>query len=82
MIIINIRYLVMEDFVMRCNSCGKIICFENGIMKEDVFEAVKAWGYFSKKDMETHRFNMCEQCYDEMTSQFVIPVLIKETREV
>lgn len=67
---------------MRCNSCGKTIFFENDIMKEDVFEAVKVWGYFSKKDMETHRFNLCEQCYDDIISKFEIPVVVQETREV
>lgn len=67
---------------MKCNSCGKTIIFENDIMKEDVFEAAKVWGYFSKKDMETHRFNLCEQCYDDIISKFKIPVVIQETREV
>ena len=38
----------------------------NGILKEDAFEATKEWGYFSKKDMEVHSFNLCEECYEEL----------------
>ena len=34
----------------------------------------KRWGYFSNKDNEVHRFDLCEECYDRMVSQFVIPV--------
>jgi len=66
---------------MKCNSCGKTIVFENGIMKEDVLEVVKEWGYFSGKDYEIHRFNLCEQCYDRLVSSFVIPVNIEEKKE-
>ena len=66
---------------MKCNACGRTIVFENGIMKEDVFEAVKEWGYFSGKDLEIHRFNLCEQCYDGIVSKFVIPVNVKNVEE-
>ena len=59
---------------MRCNACGKQIYFDKGIMKEDVFEAAKEWGYFSEKDTEIHRFNLCEICYDNIVSGFIIPV--------
>lgn len=43
-----------------CNSCGKNFKVENGILKEDAFEATKEWGYFSERDMEVHHFNLCE----------------------
>lgn len=67
---------------MRCNACGRKIVFDNDIMKEDVFEAAKQWGYFSKKDLQIHRFNLCENCYDSIVSGFVIPVTIEEAKEV
>lgn len=67
---------------MRCNSCGKLIRIENNIIREDVFEAVKEWGYFSKKDLEIHKFNLCEECYDKITSSFIIPVEINSKNEV
>jgi ribosomal-protein-alanine N-acetyltransferase len=57
-----------------CNSCGKSIAMMNGILMEDAFEATKEWGYFSHRDMETHHFNLCEECYDKMVAEFKIPV--------
>lgn len=65
-----------------CNSCGKVLKFENGILKEDAFEASKEWGYFSKRDMEVHHFNLCEECYEKLVSQFKIPVEVKKKLEV
>ena len=57
-----------------CNKCGREIMIENGIVKADVFSAEKRWGYFSDKDNETHRFDLCEECYDEFVKSFLIPV--------
>ncbi|HHU73585.1 MAG TPA: hypothetical protein GXZ28_03030 [Clostridiales bacterium] len=65
-----------------CNSCGKSLRVENGILMEDAFEATKEWGYFSGRDMEVHRFNLCEECYDKMVSQFLIPVEVRRKTEV
>lgn len=66
---------------IHCNSCGKMIVFENGIMKEDAFEAKKEWGYFSKRDLEVHHFNLCEDCYEQITAQFKIPVRVDRKLE-
>lgn len=57
-----------------CNVCGKKILVEQGVMKEGVFEAAKEWGYFSKYDLEVHKFNICEECYDRLISSFKIPI--------
>lgn len=65
-----------------CNGCGKILKVENGILKEDAFEATKEWGYFSERDLEIHHFNLCEECYENMISEFKIPVEIKKKLEV
>lgn len=65
-----------------CNSCGKVLKVENGILLEDAFEATKEWGYFSDKDMEVHHFNLCEECYNQIISQFLIPVEINKKLEV
>ena len=56
-----------------CNCCGRVIS-EIGNMKEDYLQVKNAWGYFSSKDLTGHAFNMCEACYDEMISNFKIPV--------
>lgn len=65
-----------------CNVCGKTLKMEQGILKEGVFEATKEWGYFSHKDLEVHYFQMCEDCYNQMISNFVIPVTIYEKKEI
>lgn len=67
--------------VIQCNVCGKEIQIENDILKEDIFEVTKEWGYFSKKDLEVHKFNICEECYDKIISQFKIPISIKNKKE-
>ena len=69
------------DSPICCNSCGKVLKVENGILKEDAFEATKEWGYFSSRDMEVHQFNLCEECYNIITSKFVIPVEIRKKLE-
>ena len=68
----------MCDTRIFCNACGKELYMENNILKEDAFEAKKQWGYFSKKDGETHSFDLCEECYDKWISGFQIPVGIQE----
>ncbi len=65
-----------------CNSCGKVLKVENGILREDAFEATKEWGYFSKRDTEVHHFNLCEECYEKMIAGFKIPVEVKKKLEV
>lgn len=54
-----------------CNRCGK------ELVQEDVLSVEKRWGYFSEKDNEIHRFDLCEQCYDEIVSTFQIPIEIE-----
>lgn len=69
------------DIPLYCNCCGKVLKVENGILKEDAFEASKEWGYFSKRDMEVHHFNLCEECYEKMVSNFKIPVDVRKKLE-
>lgn len=65
-----------------CNLCGKSLKVENGILKEDAFEATKEWGYFSNKDTEVHHFNLCEECYEKFIAEFQIPVEVRRKLEV
>lgn len=60
---------VIEKYI--CNRCGK------ELVQEDVLMVEKRWGYFSNKDNEVHRFELCEQCYDEIVSTFQIPIEIE-----
>lgn len=71
-----------EDMQIYCNSCGKKLKVENGILKEDAFEATKEWGYFSEWDTQVHKFNLCEECYKKITGKFKIPVEVKNKIEV
>ena len=55
-----------------CNKCGKEIPVVGGVPREDVLEVEKRWGYFSGKDNQTDRFDLCEECYDEFVRSFKI----------
>lgn len=65
-----------------CNGCGKNMCVENGLLKEAIFEAKQSFGYFSQKDGETHKFDLCESCYDKMIGAFAVPVVKLEEKEI
>lgn len=56
-----------------CNCCGKEIKVEDGMIMEGVFSAHVVWGYFFEKDGESHKFDLCEACYDKWISSFRIP---------
>lgn len=62
-----------------CNQCGRALKVEGGILKEGCFSADYLFGYFSKKDGVRNRFDLCEECYEKIVSQFKIPV--EETEE-
>lgn len=64
-----------------CNVCGTTIPIEKGVLKKDMFEAVKEWGYFSKYDLEVHKFNICEECYDAFISTFKVPIKVVKKKE-
>ncbi len=57
-----------------CNKCGRSLRLENGCLKEGCFSAEAAFGYFTRKDGTVHRFDLCEDCYDSIVSQFAVPV--------
>lgn len=65
-----------------CNKCGRLLKVEGGYLKEGCFSADVAFGYFSRKDGTVHSFDLCEDCYDEMVSQFKVPVEEKEETEL
>ncbi len=65
-----------------CNVCGRKIKMDNGILKEDIFEGRKQWGFFSNKDSVLHSFYICEPCYDKIASSFLIPPKITEMTEL
>lgn len=70
---------VLEVF---CNCCGKPLNVEKGMLKEGAFSTSYEWGYFSDKDGDVHSFDLCEECYDKIVSNFIIPVEKKERIEL
>ena len=71
-----------ENFAVVCNKCRKAMEVEGGIVKEGIFEAEYRFGFFSNKDGEVHSFDLCEDCYDQITADFLIPPDVKEVTEV
>lgn len=67
---------------MKCNMCGKEILFENGLPKEDYLYMKKDWGYFSRKDGETHEIVLCEKCYDAFNAELPTPASVSNTKEL
>lgn len=39
-------------------------------------------GILFQKDMKLHSFVLCEECYDRITAQFVIPPDVSEVTEL
>ena len=68
--------------MLKCNGCGRKLRVENNILREDVFEGKKQWGYFSKRDGEIHSFLLCEACYEDMVKKFAIPPVVTEATEL
>ena len=71
-----------EVYTVVCNKCKKTMQAEKDIIKEGIFEAEYRFGYFSRKDGEVHSFDLCEDCYDEITASFLISPEVKEVTEV
>ena len=65
-----------------CNCCKKSLKIQNDIITEGVFSVEYAFGYFSRKDEEIHKFDLCEECYDEWIREFRIPVDIANNTEL
>lgn len=62
-----------------CNCCGRPLTIKNGILMEGICSIDNTWGYFSNKDLEHHSFDLCEDCYDKITSHFTFKPSVEET---
>ena len=65
-----------------CNKCGRILKVENGVLKEGCFHGEMTFGYFSRRDGVQQSFDLCEDCYEEMTAQFLLPPQEEDTAEL
>lgn len=64
-----------------CNCCGKKLVVEGGILREGAISVNHTWDFFSEKDGEIHRFDLCEECYDNLVNQFLIEPEVEEQVE-
>ncbi len=64
-----------------CNMCQRHLKVEKGILKEGCCEVEQSFGYFSTKDGQIEKFDLCEECYDALKKVLKIPVEIEEKNE-
>ena len=64
-----------------CNACGRELKVEKEIIREGYFTADVRFGYFSRKDGMRHAFDLCEDCYDRLVNECVIPPEIDDVTE-
>lgn len=65
-----------------CNVCGRELEHQGEILLEDYIQVTKQWGYFSEHDLELHKFNICEHCYNILEENFKLPVTVGKVKEV
>lgn len=65
-----------------CNRCRKELKSNGKYLTEGCFHVDYTFGYFSKKDGVRHRFDLCEECYDQIVGAFAIPVEEDEETEL
>lgn len=65
-----------------CNKCGREAECAGGILKEEFFSAHITWGYFSERDGETDRWDLCQVCYAGLTKSFEIEADVSEETEL
>lgn len=63
-----------------CNKCGKELKVENGRLRDECVSVNHFFGYFSRKDGVRQHFDLCEDCFDELTAAFEVPA--DETEEI
>ncbi|MDE6168941.1 MAG: hypothetical protein K2G28_10845 [Acetatifactor sp.] len=65
-----------------CNKCGRQLKMENGYLREGCFSADAVFGYFSRRDGSSCRFDLCEDCFDELLAQFAVPAEEEDSTEL
>ena len=62
---------VVDDII--CNGCGKS-CETALEWLYEAAELIADWGYGSSKDGERSKAHLCEECFDGIVAEFVIPL--------
>lgn len=55
-----------------CNCCGKEIPLVGNGIWEEYFHGEKTWGYLSNQDGQQDSFDLCQDCYEKIVSDFKI----------
>lgn len=65
-----------------CNRCGKKLAVKEGLLREE--RRILMWHgtIFRRKDGEVHHFDLCEECYDGVTREFLIEADKEERTEL
>ncbi len=71
-----------KNMQVYCNCCGRQMKVQDGILMEGVAPVQIDWGYFSDRDGETHRFDLCECCYKKIIQNFSVPVEVVIRKEL
>jgi len=56
----------------RCNLCGQQVNKDDFGYIDDHLSVDKVWGYGTPLDGETHKFDLCYDCYTDLINRFVI----------
>ncbi|MDR1663485.1 MAG: hypothetical protein LBR83_00990 [Clostridiales bacterium] len=58
---------------IRCNRCGRPIEKNDFGIFDEHLSIEKIWGYHSPADGETHKLDICSDCYFGWIEEFEIP---------
>jgi len=64
----------MKTTTVTCNICGKEIDRGEHGYFDNFISVEKTWGYGTEFDGETHKFDICIDCYKKLTDGFEKPV--------
>ena len=71
------RAISREDLdTVSCNMCGRQVGKNEFGYFEDHLSVTKTWGYGTTSDGETHSFDLCFDCYSDLSDSFVIPARV------
>ena len=55
-----------------CNRCGREIDIIHPESRDNFFSAEKRWGYGRRFDGKEHSFDLCDECFALIISEFKI----------
>ena len=65
-----------------CNACLRELQAENGFLREECIHVEHEFGFFGTRDGLRHSFDLCEDCYQKMIANFLLPPQEQERTEL